>query len=57
MKIEELQSSLKAHEMRLVDINNVEQALKAHHFTKNERNKKKWRGKQAKGEWKSSKTA
>jgi len=31
--------------------------LKAHHFTKNERNKKKWKWKQAKGEWKSGKIA
>jgi len=57
MKIKELQSSLEAHEMwLLVDTNNVEQALKVHHFTRNERNKK-WKGKQAKGEWKSGKTA
>ena len=54
MKIEELQSSLEAHEMRLlIDADNVEQALKTHHSTKN---KKKWKGKQAKGEKKSSKT-
>ena len=54
MKIEELQSSLEAHEMRLlIDADNVEQALKTHHSTKN---KKKWKGKQAKGENKSGKT-
>ena len=57
MKIEELQSSLEAHEMRLlIDSDNVKQALKTHHFTKNERNKK-WKGKQAKGERKSGKIA
>ena len=57
MKIEELRSSLEAYEMRLVDTNDVERALKAHNFTKKERNKKKWKGKQAKGEYKFGKIA
>lgn len=53
MKIEELQSSLEAHEMRLLDrnpIKNEEQALKVHHFKNDEKKKhKKWKGKHTKG--------
>ncbi|XP_017420317.1 uncharacterized protein LOC108330340 [Vigna angularis] len=56
MKIEELQSSLEAHEMRLVDrnpIKNDEQALKALHVRSEEKKKfKKWKGKPARGKWK-----
>ncbi|XP_047173543.1 uncharacterized protein LOC124841336 [Vigna umbellata] len=56
MKIEELQSSLEVHEMRLVDrnpIKNDEQALKALHVRSEEKKKfKKWKGKPARGKWK-----
>ncbi|XP_019429620.1 PREDICTED: uncharacterized protein LOC109337165 [Lupinus angustifolius] len=49
MKIEELQSSLEAHEMRLLDkcpIKKTEQALKASHYREEERRKnKRWKGK------------
>ncbi|XP_019435896.1 PREDICTED: uncharacterized protein LOC109342354 [Lupinus angustifolius] len=49
MKIEEIQSSIEAHEMRLMDKNPIkgsEQALKATHFREEERKKgKKWKGK------------
>ncbi|KAG2376610.1 uncharacterized protein HKW66_Vig0242400 [Vigna angularis] len=59
MKIEELQSSLEAHEMRLLDrnpIKNSEQALKVHHSKNNDKKKfKKWKGKHAKGNWKTDK--
>ncbi|XP_019457545.1 PREDICTED: uncharacterized protein LOC109357945 [Lupinus angustifolius] len=48
MKIEELQSSLEAHEMRLFDISaskKIEQALKATYFKDEDKRKdKKWRG-------------
>ncbi|XP_019462913.1 PREDICTED: uncharacterized protein LOC109361831 [Lupinus angustifolius] len=50
MRIEELQSSLEAHEMRLMDrnpIKNSEQALKAIHYK--EKNKK-WKGKKSRPE-------
>ncbi|XP_019430617.1 PREDICTED: uncharacterized protein LOC109337963 [Lupinus angustifolius] len=50
MKIEELQSSLEAHEMRMLERNPIkksEQALKASHFTEDDRKRdKKWKGKQ-----------
>ncbi|XP_047173641.1 uncharacterized protein LOC124841419 [Vigna umbellata] len=56
MKVEELQSSLEAHEMRMADRNpakNDEQALKVHHFKHDEKKKtKKWKGKRSKGNWK-----
>lgn len=56
LKIEELQSFLKAHEMRLFYRNPVkhdEQALKVQHFTSDEKKKfKKWKGKPGKGKWK-----
>ncbi|XP_019450682.1 PREDICTED: uncharacterized protein LOC109352952 [Lupinus angustifolius] len=49
MKIEELQSSLEAHEMRMLDrcpIKKSEQTLKASHFKEEDRKKdKKWKGK------------
>ncbi|XP_047162838.1 uncharacterized protein LOC124832628 [Vigna umbellata] len=47
MKIEELQSSLEAHEMRMINSNpikNDEQALKVHHSRNDEKKKqKKWK--------------
>ncbi|XP_019427160.1 PREDICTED: uncharacterized protein LOC109335480 [Lupinus angustifolius] len=50
MKIEELQSSLEAHEMRLLERNpnkKAEQALKASHYKEEEKRKdKRWKGKQ-----------
>ncbi|KAF1878568.1 hypothetical protein Lal_00047237 [Lupinus albus] len=49
MRIEELQSSLEAHELRMLDrnpIKNTMQALKANHFKDDDRMKdKKWKGK------------
>ncbi|XP_017411689.1 uncharacterized protein LOC108323687 [Vigna angularis] len=60
MKIEELQSSLEAHEMRMIDrnpVNNDEQAFKVHHSRNDEKKKsKKWKGKHTKGSWKDYKT-
>ncbi|XP_047168322.1 uncharacterized protein LOC124837082, partial [Vigna umbellata] len=59
IKIKELQSSLKAYEMRLLDrnpIKNEEQALKVHHSRNDEKKKhKKWKGKCTKGSWKADK--
>ncbi|XP_017420475.1 uncharacterized protein LOC108330506 [Vigna angularis] len=60
MKIEELQSSLEAHEMRLFERNPIridEHALKVHH-SKNEEKKtfKKWKGKHGKGKWRNDRT-
>ncbi|XP_027922798.1 uncharacterized protein LOC114180695 [Vigna unguiculata] len=56
MKVEELQSSLEAHEMRLVNrspIKNSEQALKAHHLKYDERKKQgRWKGKRTQNTWK-----
>ncbi|XP_019430437.1 PREDICTED: uncharacterized protein LOC109337824, partial [Lupinus angustifolius] len=50
MKIEELQSSLEAHEMRLIDrcpSKRTEQSLKASHMKEEDKKRdKKWRGKQ-----------
>ncbi|XP_047169380.1 uncharacterized protein LOC124837932 [Vigna umbellata] len=60
MKIEELQSSLEAHKMRMIDrnpVNNDEQVLKVHHSRNDEKKKsKKWKGKHTKGSWKDYKT-
>ncbi|XP_019464289.1 PREDICTED: uncharacterized protein LOC109362714 [Lupinus angustifolius] len=50
MKIEEKQSSLEAHELRLIERNpmkKVEQALKAIHKDGDRRKDKKWKGKQS----------
>ncbi|XP_019455424.1 PREDICTED: uncharacterized protein LOC109356505 [Lupinus angustifolius] len=50
MKIEELQSSLEAHELRLIERNpmkKAEQALKAIHKDDDRRNDKKWKRKQS----------
>lgn len=59
LKIEELQSSLEAHEMRLLYRNPIkkdEQVLKAHHSTNDVKNKfKNWKGKRTKGSWKADK--
>ncbi|XP_019450621.1 PREDICTED: uncharacterized protein LOC109352893 [Lupinus angustifolius] len=49
MKIEELQSSLEAHELRLIERNprkKAEQALKATHKDNDRRKDKRWKGKQ-----------
>ncbi|WVZ15014.1 hypothetical protein V8G54_012580 [Vigna mungo] len=58
MKLEELQSSLEAHEMRMLERNLVkidEQALKVHHGKSDAKKKqKKWKGK--KGNWKPTKS-
>ncbi|XP_022637950.1 uncharacterized protein LOC111241870 [Vigna radiata var. radiata] len=60
MKIEELQSSLEAHEMRLLDRNTIrsgEQALKRHHSKKEKKKTfKKWKGKYGKGKWRNNKS-
>ncbi|XP_017420405.1 uncharacterized protein LOC108330431 [Vigna angularis] len=61
MKIKELQSSLEAHEMRLLDRNQIrrdDQALKVHH-SKNEEKKtfKKWKKKRGKGKWRNDKSS
>ncbi|XP_019462935.1 PREDICTED: uncharacterized protein LOC109361835 [Lupinus angustifolius] len=54
MKIEELQSSLEAHEMRLLERNptkNPEQALKATSFRDEDSHKtRKWKGKKSRGD-------
>ncbi|XP_019450575.1 PREDICTED: uncharacterized protein LOC109352850 [Lupinus angustifolius] len=50
MKIEELQSSLEAHELKLIERNpmkKAEQALKAIHKDDDRRKDKKWKGKQS----------
>ncbi|XP_017434593.1 uncharacterized protein LOC108341418 [Vigna angularis] len=56
LKIEELQSSLEAHEMRMQERNPIkpdEHALKAHHTMGEGKTKfKKWKGKSSKGKWK-----
>ncbi|WVY96775.1 hypothetical protein V8G54_028926 [Vigna mungo] len=55
LMLEELQSSLEANEMRLLDRNLVkhdEQALKVQHVKSDEKKKfKKWKGKPGKGKW------
>ncbi|XP_014499020.1 uncharacterized protein LOC106760102 [Vigna radiata var. radiata] len=56
LKIEELQSSLEAYEMRMRERNSVkrdDQALKVKHVKVEEKKKsKKWEGKSRKGKWK-----
>jgi len=60
MKVEELQSSLEAHEMRLVNrspIKKADQALKVHHFKSDEKKQqKKWRGQRTSGNCKSERS-
>ncbi|WVZ25062.1 hypothetical protein V8G54_003606 [Vigna mungo] len=55
MKIEELQSSLEAHEISLLNRNPIrreEQALKVHRVkNEGEKTTKKWKGKHGKGKW------
>ncbi|XP_017412903.1 uncharacterized protein LOC108324464 [Vigna angularis] len=58
MKVEELQNSLEAHEMRMMERNSVkndEQTLKVHHSKNEKKKSKKWKGKRSKGNWKADK--